>query len=184
MKWKMAENSLFAILLRQDWWMSALIAIGIFGAVQNFMPWGYALFATAPFTVITLMVAWKQIRTPSGARVEKALEKICSMSWEDFAQALETGFRNEGYAVQRVEGAVDFELEKAGRVTLVCARRWKAARTGMEPLKELAAAGERRSAGECRYAVAGGLTAQARAFAKKKGVKLVEGAELARLVRV
>ena len=184
MKWKMSENSLFAILMRQDWWVSALAALAVFGAVQHFIEWGYALFATTPFTVITLMVAWKQIRTPSGARVGKALEKIRSMSWDDFAQALETGFRAEGYAVQRVEGAVDFELEKSGRVTLVCARRWKAARTGMEPLKELAAAGEKRSAAECQYAVAGELTAQARAYAKKQGVKLVEGAELARLVRV
>ncbi len=184
MKWKLAENSLFAILMRQSWWVSALVAIGIFGVVRNFMEWGYALFATTPFTVITLIVAWRQISTPSGARLEKALEKIRSMSWEDFARALETGFRGEGYAVQRVEGAVDFELEKSGRVTLVCARRWKAARTGMEPLKELVAAGEKRSAAECQYAVAGELTEQARAFAKKKGVKLVEGAELARLVRV
>jgi restriction system protein len=184
MKWKMAENSLFAILMRQSWWVSALCALATFGVVRNFLEWGYALFATTPFTVISLMVAWRQIRTPGGARVEKALEKIRSLSWEDFAQALEAGFRAEGYAVQRVDGAVDFVLEKAGRVTLVCARRWKAARTGMEPLKELAAAGEKRDAGECRYAVAGQLTEQARAYAKKQGVKLVEGAELARLVRV
>ncbi|MDH3437860.1 MAG: restriction endonuclease [Betaproteobacteria bacterium] len=184
MKWKMAENSLFGILLRKSWWVSALVALGTFGAVRNFMEWGYALFATTPFTVIALMVAWKQIRTPSGARLEKALEKIRSMSWEDFARALESGFRNEGYAVQRVEGAVDFELEKSGCVSLVCARRWKAARTGTEPLKELTAAGEKRGAGECKYAVAGELTEQARAFAKEKGVKLVEGAELAGLVRV
>ena len=184
MKWKLPENSLFAILLRQSWWVSALAALATFGLVQNFMPWGYALFATTPFTVISLMVAWKQIRVPGGARLEKALEKIRAMSWEDFAQALETGYRAEGYAVQRVDGAADFELEKAGRVTLVCARRWKAARTGMEPLKELAAAGEKRSAGECRYAVAGELTEQARAYATKQGVKLVEGAELAGLVRV
>jgi restriction system protein len=86
--------------------------------------------------------------------------------------------------VRRLDGAVDFELEKLGYVTLVCARRWKAARTGVEPLKELAAAGEKRGARECRYAVAGELTAQARAYASKQGVKLVEGAELAKLVRV
>ena len=183
MKLKLPENSLFAILMRQSWWVSALAALATFGLVQNFMPWGYALFATTPFTVISLMVAWKQIRIPSGARLEKALEKIRAMSWEEFAQALEAGYRAEGYAVQRVDGAVDLELEKAGRVTLVCARRWKAARTGIEPLKELAAAGEQRSAGECRYAVAGELTAQARAYAQKQGVKLVEGAELAKLVR-
>jgi len=183
MKWKIPDNSIFAILLRQSWWVSALAALATFAVVQNFIAWGYALFATMPFTVLTLIVAWKQIRTPSSARVAKALEKTRSMSWEDFAQALERGYRAEGYAVQRVDGAVDFELEKLGYVTLVCARRWKAARTGIEPLRELAAAGEKRGARGCQYAVAGELTAQARTFAQQKGVKLVEGAELARLVR-
>ena len=62
-------------------------------------------------------------------------------------------------------------------------RRWKAARTGIEPLRELAALGEKRTARECHYVLAGVLTEQARAFATQKGVKLVEGAELARLVR-
>jgi restriction system protein len=184
MKWKLAENSLFAILLRQSWWVSALLAVAVFGAVHNFMAWGYALFATTPFTVITLIVAWKQIRTPSGARLEKALEKIRSLSWEDFAKALETGFKAEGYAVRRVKGAADLELEKLGYVTLVCARRWKVARTGVEPLRELAAAGEKCDARDCRYVVAGELTAQAREFAIQKDVKLIEGAELVKLVRL
>ena len=184
MKWKLAENSLFAILMRQSWWVSALGALAVFGLVQNFMPWGYALFATTPFTVITLMVAWKQIRVPSGKRLAKALEKIRGMSWEDFAQALEKGFRAEGYAVRRVDGAADIELQKLGYVTLVCARRWKAARTGVEPIRELVVVGERQDARGCRYLVAGELTEQARAFAQQKGVKLVEGVELVRLVRV
>lgn len=105
------------------------------------------------------------------------------MAWEDFAQALERGYRAEGYAVRRVDGAVDLELEKLGYLTLVCARRWKAARTGTEPLRELAAVGDKREARECQYVVAGELTDQARVFARQKGVKLVEGAELARLVR-
>lgn len=182
MNWKMAENSLFAILLRQDWWVSALAALVVFGLVQNFIPWVYALFATAPFTVLTIIVAWKQIRTPSVANLEKALENIRGLPWEDFAKALETGFGSEGYAVRRVDGAADFELEKLGYVTLVCARRWKVARTGVEPLKALVAAGEQRAARECRYAVAGELTDQARAYATRQGVKLVEGAELVRLV--
>jgi restriction system protein len=180
---KIPENSIFAMLLRQSWWVSALVALATFAVVQNFMAWGYALFATLPFIVITLMVAWKQAFGPKGARVEKALEKIRSMAWEDFAQALERGYKAEGYTVKRVEGVADFELEKLGYLTLVSARRWKAGRTGIEPLRELAVAGEQREARECQYAVAGELTEQARAFAKQKGVKLVEGAELASLVR-
>ena len=184
MAWKLPENSLFAILLRQSWWMSALLALVVFVVVRSFMEWGYALFATTPFTVIALMVAWKQIRVPSGARLERALEKIRNLAWEDFAQALEKAFSAEGYAVRRIKGAADFELEKLGYVTLVCARRWKVARTGMEPLRELVAAGEKRDARGCRYVVAGVLTEQAREYATKQGVKLVEGAELVRLVRV
>lgn len=183
MKWKIPENSLFAILQRQGWWVSALAALATFWVVQNFLAWGYALFATLPFTVIALMVAWKQMFGPNGARLEKALEKTRSLSWEDFAQALERGYKAEGYAVRRVDGAVDFELEKLGYVTLVCARRWKAARTGIEPLRELSAAAEKSGARECQYAVAGELTEQARAYAKQRGVKLVEGAELVQRLR-
>jgi restriction system protein len=184
MKWKIAENSLFAILLRQDWWVSALLALAVFVAVQNFIHWGYALFATAPLAVVTLMVAWRQIRSPGGAKMEKTLEKIRGLPWEDFAQALETGFTKEGYAVRRVEGVADLELEKLGYVTLVSARRWKASRTGIGSIKELAAAGEKSGARECRYVVAGELTAQAREYAQQQGVKLLEGAELVELLRM
>ncbi|MGH8722847.1 MAG: restriction endonuclease, partial [Burkholderiales bacterium] len=80
-------------------------------------------------------------------------------------------------------GIADFELEKDGQVTLVCARRWKAARTGVEPLKELASAAEARKAGECVYVVAGELTEQARRLADEKRVRLMEGAGLFALVR-
>jgi len=184
MKWKLPENSIFAILMRRSWWVSALAALATFALVQNFLAWGYALFATLPFTVITVMVAWKQIRVPSGPRLAKKLEQVRSMPWEDFAQALERGFKAQGYNVKRVDGAADLELEKIGYVTLVCARRWKVARTGVEPLRELVAAGEKCEARGCQYAVAGGLTDQARAFAKQKGVKLVEGVDLVKLVRV
>jgi restriction system protein len=184
MKWKMAENSLFAILLRSQWWVSVLVAAGVFAAVRLFIEWGYALFATTPFVVIAAMAAWRQIRTPQGARLENALEKVRDMSWEAFARALEEGFRREGYTVKRVAGAADFELEKAGRASLVCARRWKAKRTGAEPLKELVAAGEKRGAQECVYVVAGEMTEQARGFAKEKLVRLVEEAGLVRLTKV
>lgn len=184
MKWKMAENSLFGILLRKSWWVSALVALGTFVAVRNFMEWGYALFATGPFIVIALMAAWRQFTVPGGARLEKALAKIRSKSWEEFARVLEEGLKKEGYTVTRVSGAADFELQKAGRVSLVCARRWKAARTGAEPLKELVASGEKRGAAECLYVVAGEITEQARGFAKEKSVQLVEGAGLVGLVRV
>lgn len=183
MSWKLPENSLFAILMRKDWWVSALCAVATYALVQNFMPWGYALFATTPFTIITLMVIWKRIRVPGGARLERMLEKIRTLSWEEFASKLEAAFRAEGFNVKQIKGAADFELENLGYVTLVSARRWKVVRTGVEPIKELVEYGEKRDARQCRYVVAGELTGQARTYAKEQGVMLVEGAELVKLIR-
>lgn len=181
---KLPQNSLFAMLLRSRWWVSALIAVAVFGIVRLLLDAGFGLFAALPFIVIAAVVAWKEIRQPRGARLERALERLRAVSWEEFAAGVEAGYRRHGYAVKRAEGIADFELEKDGRVSLVCARRWKAARTGVEPLRELVSAGDKRGAGECVYVVAGELSDQARGFAIDKGVKLLEGAGLAGLVRL
>ncbi|MEO8716762.1 MAG: restriction endonuclease [Burkholderiales bacterium] len=183
MKWKMAENSLFAVLLRSQWWWSVLVAIGVFAVVRLFMAWGYALFAVSPFIVIAAMAAWRQLRVPSGARLEKSLAGVRALSWEDFSRTLEAHFASDGYAVKRIEGVADFELEKSGRVSLVSARRWKASRTGVEPLKELAAAGDKRGAAECLYVVAGEMSEQAGKLATEKGIRLVAGASLIKLLK-
>jgi restriction system protein len=95
---------------------------------------------------------------------------------------LEAGFRREGFEVKRIEGAADFELTKAGRLSLVYAKRWKASVTGVEPLKELAAAGEKRGAGECVYVCAGEISANARSLASERRVRVVEGVDLIKLM--
>ena len=180
---KLPQNSLFAVLMRARWWVSALVALGVFALTRLILPEGFAAFASLPFIVIAVVVAWREVRQPRGARLDAALDRLRALSWEEFAAGLEAGFRRDGYSVKRVEGAADLELEKGGRVALVCARRWKAARTGAEPLKELAAAGEKRAAAECIYVVASELTEQARKLAGEKGVRLLEGAGLAALLK-
>jgi restriction system protein len=75
------------------------------------------------------------------------------------------------------------ELSKAGRVSLVSCKRWKAARTGIEPLRDLDAARNKTQAGECFYLAAGEVSANATAFAAEKGIRLLRGAELAALVK-
>jgi len=180
---KLPENSLFAILLRSRWWVSMLVALGAFGLVRLVLPEGYALFAALPFIVIAVVAMWRQLRVPSGARLDAAIDKLRAMTWEEFARALEQGYRRQGYSVKRVEGAADFELEKAGRLSLVAAKRWKASSTGVGPLKELVAAKEAREARECVYVLAGEMTQNAVAFVKKTKINWVRGAELVKLVK-
>ncbi len=105
------------------------------------------------------------------------------MSWDEFSAALEDAFRRDGYAVSRLNIAgADLELTRSGRVSLVGCKRWKVARTGVEPLRELDAAKQAREAHECIYVAADEITDNARAFAAEKNIRLLHDAELANLL--
>ena len=55
-------------------------------------------------------------------------------------------------------------------------------RTGIEPLSELDAARQKREAHECIYIAAGEISANALTFSAHSGVRLLHGAELAKLL--
>ncbi len=186
MKLEMHKNSIFAVLLRSPWWISGGIAAGLFTAARFALPDGYGLYAffvALPFMVISGYAGWQQLRAPSAAAVADALEAIRALAWSDFSTAIEAAFRREGHTVVASSAAgADFELMKAGRVSILGCKRWKAARTGVEPLRELDALRRARDAHESIYIAAGEISDTARAFAAQKGIRLVHGAELARLL--
>jgi restriction system protein len=183
-KFRISENSLYAVLLRSPWWVSVLVAAGVFALVRLFLPDGYAAFAVSPFVVIGAIAAWRQLRVPRGAALEKRLEALRALTWEALCPQLERAWRRDGSEVAPFAGTgADFELSRNGRRTLVACKRWKASRTGVEPLRELAAAAKARGASGSVYLTLGEVTATARAFAAGNGVRFIEGAELAKLLR-
>jgi restriction system protein len=183
----MNQNSLFAVLLRSPWWVSLLVAVAAgvasrFVLVKFDMPEPYAVFVALPFIVIGCVAGWQQLRAPSAERVATTLEALRALSWHEFSAALEEAFRRDGYSVSRlnIDGA-DLELTKSGRVSLVGGKRWKVARAGVEPLRELDAARQAREAHECIYVAAGDITDNARAFATENNIRLLHDAELVKL---
>jgi len=182
----MAEKSLFAILLRSSWWVSFAIAAGIALVARVVLPEQYAvggMLAAIPFAGIGFVTAWRQLRAPNAARVAAAIKEIESMSWRVFSSALEDAFRRDGYAIKRLEGSsADFEMTKAGRTSLVSCKRWKAASTGIEPLRELVALAKARDAHEGIHIALGGVTENARRYAAENKLRLLGGAELAQLM--
>ena len=185
---KMHENSMFAVLLRSPWWISFAVA-GITIALSRLVIVKfefhelYSVFVALPFLVIGCVAAWRQLRAPSAERVAATLESLRALSWNEFSAALEEAFRRDGYSVSRlnIDGA-DLELTKSGRVSLVGGKRWKVARAGVEPLRELDAARQAREAHDCIYVAAGEITANASAFAAEKNIRLLRDAELAKLL--
>lgn len=186
MKFEMAPNSLFAILLRSRWWISFAVAAAFVAAARALLPPDYFVvgaIGALPFLVIGCIAAWRQWKAPDPRRVAESLDAIRAMPWSAFSKAIEDAFRRDGYTVAaHPRPAADYELSRNGRVSLVACKRWKAARIGIEPLRELRAAKDRSKADECIYVTAGELTDTAQAFAAGNGVRLLQGAELAALV--
>ncbi|OOG37909.1 restriction endonuclease [Polaromonas sp. A23] len=187
MKFKMAEKSLFAILLRSPWWISLAISVAIAMVARALLPPQYFLFGAMggfPFVVIAVITAWRQFRAPSTAHVADTLAQIGAMSWRDFSAALEQALKLEGFEVRRLDSAAaDFELLKAGRTVLLSGKRWKAARLGLEPFQALEAARRACDANSSICVTTGEVTANARQFAAAQQIRVIEGTELAQLLR-
>jgi len=187
MKLRMARNSLFAVLLRSPWWISAVIALALGMASFALLPEQFRVVGALsglPFAVIAALAARQQWRLPSAARVAETHAALGAMAWPAFADLLEQSFRRDGYSVERSEAAgVDFVLERKGRRLLVCARRWKSARTGLEALRTLQAAREATDAADGLYIGLASLTETARLFAAEHRITIWHASELAHALR-
>ena len=181
MKFKMSEKSLFAVLLRSPWWIS-FVLVGVIALLAGaLLPKAYAgvgMLGGFPFFVIGCMAMWRQRHLPSAAEVDKGLQTLASMGWRDFSALLDRAFTRQGYTVKHLSGAADLQLEKKGVMTVVSAKRWKAAALGIEPLRELVAF---RDALEARNSVCitlGQVSAKAREYAEQNRITLISDADL------
>lgn len=196
MKLKMAPNSLFAILLRNPWWISIGLAGAIGLAARALVPQPYVVFGMMgglPFLVIGVMAAWRQWHAPNPEHLAQALQKAGAMSWRDFSGVIEQAFGRHGYAVTRLNAggdshaggkavAADFKLEKRGQTTLLSCKRWKAANQGVEALRDLAALRDAQGADQCIFISLSLPTDKAQRFARENGVQLVCDADLAKMI--
>ncbi len=187
MQFKMSDKSLFAVLLRSPWWVSFAVALAVGVAGFMLLPDRFKTVGAVsglPFVVIGSMAFWRQMRAPKPERIEATLKALAALSSRDFLAALEAGYREEGYDVSRMpaEGA-DLSISKAGRSSLVNCKRWKAATHGVEPLRELAFAVTANDAGQGIYVALNHLSETALTYASKNSIRILNGAELAQLMR-
>jgi len=188
MKWRVSERSLFSVLMRSSWWISVAIALAVMLLALALLPATFRLggaLMSLPFFVIGAVTASRQWRIPSAGQVERLEQRLGEMAWPEFSGHLEDAFKREGYAVTKrgSREPVDFELERQGRVTLVCARRWKSAHTGVDMLRALHQAQELQDAQRTLYVGLGELTGSAQAFAQEHRVEVWQGAQLAARMR-
>ena len=92
MKFKMSQNSLFAILLRAPWWISFVVAglVGVGASVLAPDPYKLAgALGSLPLVGVGCVAAWRQLRAPSAAQADGALATAIAQPWREFEAALE-----------------------------------------------------------------------------------------------
>ena len=186
MKFKMSEKSLFATLLRAPWWVSFLVMFGVALVAGALLPEAYktaGMLGAFPFFVIGVMAAWRQRNAISASRIQELVEQARGMGWRDFSVLIEEALRQQGFVVSRLnDGPADFQIEKNGRITLVSAKRWKAATVGAETLRELLAAREAQEAFSCSCISLGTFSQAAIDLAHQSPLQLLGPANIAQLM--
>ncbi len=182
----MSEKSLFATLLRAPWWVSFLVMFGVALVAGALLPEAYktaGMLGAFPFFVIGVMAAWRQRNAISASRIQELVEQARGMGWRDFSVLIEEALRQQGFVVSRLnDGPADFQIEKNGRITLVSAKRWKAATVGAEHLRELLAARESRDAFSCTCMSLGVFSQAAIDLASSSPMQLLGSANIAQLM--
>lgn len=186
MNWKMAENSIFAILLRSPWWASLGVAACLIALASLLLPPQYVVFgwtAALPFVVIGAMVLWRLSQAPTRKQIDRTVARVRALNHKQFVAELQQAYRLSGGQVDSVSGAAaDFTVTQGWRTRMISCRRWKAATVGVEPLRELHAAREAAEAHDGVVVALGELSPAARQFAREHRIEILDAQGLVLLL--
>ncbi|MFK8079478.1 MAG: restriction endonuclease [Granulosicoccus sp.] len=183
MAFKVSQNSLFAVLSRSPWWYSALIGlalIAISSLVFNAQYVALGVFSALPFFGIACYAGYRQFQQPGQKRVLEVDQQARKMSSAQLAEKIAESYRLARFDSKLVKNNVaELELARGHRKLLLCTRRFKAANTGIDPLKQLVAAGEKAEASGYLYVTLGDVSDAASDYAEQNDIELIQAGRLA-----
>jgi len=135
--------------------------------------------------------AWRRHRRKELAdsvAAANAPDILGEISWREFEILVGEGFRRKGYQVEELggggaDGGVDLVLRKAGEKHLVQCKQWRAYKVGVQVVRELYGVMAAEGAAGGFVVTSGRFTAEARAFAEGRNVRLMDGDSLFTLIR-
>jgi restriction system protein len=157
---------------------------GIFGGVSAAAPLvAFVLLIPAP---VAALPQWRERQLLDG---QEDLTTIRALSWQRFETLVAEAYRRQGYAVSRSsgdggpDGGVDLVLRKDAGTILVQCKQWKVWKVGVPVVREVFGVLAARKVQRAVIVTSGIFTQEARMFAAGKPIDLVEGLQLADLIR-
>ena len=187
MAFKLPKNSLFAILLRSSWWISFAIAGALSLIAMALLPEAYRVvgaLSSFPFVVIGVIALRRQWNLPGSQEIAQTAQTLSALNWQSFAALAQAALEETGRVVRPHQGAgAEFVIHDNGGCRLVSARRWKSARLGVEPLRELMGAFDAAGARGGIMICLGEITEPARKLAQSSAIDIWGASELAAKLR-
>jgi restriction system protein len=127
---------------------------------------------------------WKRRQLYDG---QTSIESIRDLSWSAFELLIGEAYRRQGYQVEEnggggADGGIDLILNGRGERILVQCKQWKVYKVGVKPIREMYGVLTAEGADRAIFVTSGVYTQEARNFAARKRLDLIDGNALSRLI--
>lgn len=195
------SGSLLELVVLCPWWVGLALAVVVYLVVglavgslpEVFEPLGKSLRVVGNvFAGLFVLAGVCSLIRSVGIRrdLEKqgGLESLAAMPWKAFEDFVGEVYRRQGYSVEErlgggADGGVDLVLRREGERTLVQCKRWTGRAVGAPVVRELYGVMVSEGADAAVLVTTSRFTKEVRDFVRGKPVMLVDGRELAGLVR-
>ena len=197
------RESLADVLMVLPWWVSVVIAAvayaliafaaplylpasrhaaGLGTAAKNLAPFVAGIFL---FIGLLSFIRGFILRRKFNALV--SIEQVRQLSWRQFESIVGEAFRRRGYAVREnavdgPDGGIDLVLQKDSEKFYVQCKQWKQIKVGVKPIREFYGVISAGDAAGGFFVASGEYTEDAREFARKCAIELIDGPALAEMI--
>ena len=195
--------SVVDVLLVRPWWVSVATAAVFYAALAFAAPWllaghefatgilivvkSFAPFAAAVFLLTALLSFARSLIIKRKFNSLANIEHIRQLSWRQFEAIVGEAFGRCGYRVQEntvggPDGGIDLVLRKEGAKYYVQCKRWKKWKVGVKSIREFYGVIVAGGAAGGFFVASSEYTHEAREFARKCGIELIDGSGLAAMI--
>jgi len=195
-------EELMDVLADAPWWVSVLVAgvcylavrFGIPATVSGegmlddiFIQLSDYAWLSAIFLVPGLFSALRSLSKRRRLDRQWGIESIRALPWRQFEKLLGETYRRQGYSVLEnsgagADGGVDLTIRKGDAVYLVQCKQWRMHKVGVKVVREMLGLVAAHRAAGAIVVTSGAFTKEAREFAARQPVELIDGRALVRLV--
>ncbi len=197
----MARKSLiedvFGIVATLPWWVGVILGGAFFYAFKVHIPESVSDPLKPAWTPMFDVLAWaflglcllaaltsfiRRLRDKRLFDRQTSIDSIRNLSWSEFERFILEAYRRQGYDASvtsaGADGGVDIVLKKDNKTTLVQCKQWKSQRVGVKPVRELAGVVAAEKADRGIFVCSGSYTDDAKVFASRSGIELIDGEAL------